>query len=377
MGSLRADRLGALLVGILALVVLAVGGGYVGTRATARVAAPAPVASVTPPTPIPTPTPTAVAPAPARPVAEPVVEVRPLTTLVVPDLLVTGTRTITAVQLAALRKIIGVTSLVPVSVGTIRLAGGPVTALGADPSTVRPVTPAPTAASDPLWRSVARGELMTTFATATAQHLRLGSAVPIGGRAVRLGSFADLRLPGIGALAGPQLARALRLVPQAGVILTAPSRDVRGLDADVRQILDQPAVAILRPFVPALSGRATLSKPLYEQAAVTCPGLPWTVLAAIGGIESDHGADTAVSPAGAEGPMQFLPATFAEYGVDADHDGQASIDDPADAVYSAARMLCHDGAGRGGAPLRGAIFAYNHAEWYVDAVLQLAAQYAA
>ena len=46
--------------------------------------------------------------------------------------------------------------------------------------------------------------------------------------------------------------------------------------------------------------------------------------------------------------MQFLPATFAEYAVDGDGDGKALIDDPADAVYTAARLLCSDGAGRGG-----------------------------
>jgi hypothetical protein len=53
---------------------------------------------------------------------------------------------------------------------------------------------------------------------------------------------------------------------------------------------------------------------LYQQAAPTCPGLDWTVLAAIGKIETDHGRDPVmVSSAGAVGPMQFEPSTFAEY----------------------------------------------------------------
>ncbi len=55
---------------------------------------------------------------------------------------------------------------------------------------------------------------------------------------------------------------------------------------------------------------------LYQEAAATCPGLPWTVLAAIGTVESDNGQSnlpgvhTGANAAGAEGPMQFLPATF-------------------------------------------------------------------
>ena len=55
---------------------------------------------------------------------------------------------------------------------------------------------------------------------------------------------------------------------------------------------------------------------LYQDAAATCPGLPWTVLAAIGTVESDNGQSTlagvhvGANPAGAEGPMQFEPSTF-------------------------------------------------------------------
>jgi hypothetical protein len=113
---------------------------------------------------------------------------------------------------------------------------------------------------------------------------------------------------------------------------------------------------------------------LYRAAAVTCPGLAWEVLAGIGRVETDHGRDVALSSAGAEGPMQFMPATWAEYGVDADGSGAADINDPADAVFGAARMLCADGAG-GAAGVPGAVFAYNHSVAYVSAVLGWAATY--
>jgi cell wall-associated NlpC family hydrolase len=118
---------------------------------------------------------------------------------------------------------------------------------------------------------------------------------------------------------------------------------------------------------------------LYESAAVTCPGLSWTVLAAIGTVESGNGTSalpgvhSGANAAGAEGPMQFEPATFAAYDEPVPAGGVAppSPYDPADAVYAAARMLCANGAS-GGADVAGAVFAYNHSSSYVTKVLSLA-----
>jgi len=123
---------------------------------------------------------------------------------------------------------------------------------------------------------------------------------------------------------------------------------------------------------------------LYQQAAPTCPSLSWTVLAAIGTIESGNGTSTApgvhsgANYAGAEGPMQFEPATFAEYANPVPPGGAnpPSPYDPTDAIYAAARLLCANGA-RNNTNLSGAIYAYNHADWYVTEVLNLAARYAA
>ncbi len=113
---------------------------------------------------------------------------------------------------------------------------------------------------------------------------------------------------------------------------------------------------------------------LYQRAAKTCPGLPWGVLAGIGQVETDNGRVKAVSSAGAMGPMQFMPATWAVYGVDGDGDGKADILNQVDAVYSAAHYLCASGGGKSD-KLYAAIFAYNHSDFYVNTVLGLAAQY--
>jgi hypothetical protein len=115
---------------------------------------------------------------------------------------------------------------------------------------------------------------------------------------------------------------------------------------------------------------------LYQRSATACPGLPWTVLAGVGGVESDHGRRATHSPVtGASGPMGLLPAVWARYATDANHDGTASVDDPADAVAAAAAALCADGAGAPG-NLSAALHGYNDADWFAVAVLADVARYA-
>jgi len=108
--------------------------------------------------------------------------------------------------------------------------------------------------------------------------------------------------------------------------------------------------------------------PIY-QAAGTEYGIRWEVLAAINEIETNYGRNLNVSSAGAEGWMQFMPATWKAYGVDGNKDGLADPYSPVDAIFSAARYLKAAGADR---DLRAAVWAYNHADWYVDSVLMRA-----
>jgi hypothetical protein len=110
--------------------------------------------------------------------------------------------------------------------------------------------------------------------------------------------------------------------------------------------------------------------PIYQAAGIEY-GVRWEVLAAINEIETDYGRNLNVSSAGALGWMQFMPASWEAYGVDGNRDGLKDPYNPVDAIFAAARYLKAAGAET---DLRAAIFAYNHADWYVDSVL-LRAQY--
>ncbi|WP_040698606.1 C40 family peptidase [Nocardia vinacea] len=123
---------------------------------------------------------------------------------------------------------------------------------------------------------------------------------------------------------------------------------------------------------------------LYQAAAGDCAGLDWSVLAAIGKIETDHGrsplpgVSSGENASGAAGPMQFLASTFesvtARHRLPAGGASPPSRYNPSDTVHAAAYYLCDSGAP---GDLRAAIFAYNHADWYVDQVLDQAARYRA
>src|SRR3954447_22291136 len=108
--------------------------------------------------------------------------------------------------------------------------------------------------------------------------------------------------------------------------------------------------------------------PVYQAAGIQY-GIRWEILAGINEIESDYGRNLNVSSAGALGWMQFMPGTWKMYGVDANKDGVRDPYSPVDAIFAAARYLKAAGAEK---DLRNAIFAYNHADWYVDSVLMRA-----
>ncbi len=105
-------------------------------------------------------------------------------------------------------------------------------------------------------------------------------------------------------------------------------------------------------------------RPLYRKAQQET-GTPWEYLAAVHLVETRMGRIRGTSTAGAQGPMQFLPSTFAQYGAGGD------INDPADAIMAAGRMLANNGAP---GDMAGALWSYNHSDRYVAAVSAYAEQ---
>jgi len=113
-------------------------------------------------------------------------------------------------------------------------------------------------------------------------------------------------------------------------------------------------------------------RPIW-QAAGNAYGIPWEVLGAINKVETNFGTNLGPSSAGAVGWMQFMPSTWARWGIDANGDGRADPNSPADAIFSAARYLVGCG---GQFDIARAVYCYNHASWYVNEVLGLASLYA-
>ena len=119
--------------------------------------------------------------------------------------------------------------------------------------------------------------------------------------------------------------------------------------------------------VPPCTSAAAL-KPTWV-AAARAFGLKWSVLAAITQIESGFGCNMGPSSAGAIGWTQFMPGTWKRWGMDADGDRHASPYNSVDAIFSTARYLRASGAPHS---YKRAIYAYNHAGWYVRDVLRRA-----
>jgi Transglycosylase SLT domain len=318
--------------------------------------------------------------------------------ITLPDLLIVAPKGLTAAQISKLGAIPGLRDMATFDGAQLTVGGAPVSVLGVNPSTLRSWVPLRAASDQAFWTALAAGEFVAQTPANTALQLKPGAQYQLAGGAtviVRYGLAADLGLTGVDVLVNETLSARLGLVRRVVGLISAPGVAIGTLQNEVTQILGAsgrievlrsqqvPATAPSSP-APSASTGATSTRPtsylqLFQASAADyCPGLSWTVLAAIAQIESADGQNDGPSSAGALGPMQFLPSTWAVWGIDAfGETGPPDVMDPYDAVPSAARMLCADGAAGGGTALSDAIFDYNHADWYVSEVLALAAQYAA
>ncbi|GII83554.1 hypothetical protein Ssi03_15440 [Sphaerisporangium siamense] len=318
-----------------------------------------------------------------------------------PHLIAIVRRALTPAALDGISALRDVRKVAVADAGAIRFSTATLNLLAVDPAEFRAWAPKAVAREPEVWDALARGEFVADSKIAASYLLKLGGEYATGGGSrLRVAAAAPLGLPGVDGLVGKETGRALGLLPGVAVLLhTARGKEsavvprVRKLLGAEAQVVPVGRAAAARPSASAApsppspplvaaAGSYRVGRPgsyleLYKIAAArVCPGLSWTVLAAIGQVESGHGRNNGPSSAGALGPMQFMPATWKAYGVDGDGDGTPDIWSPYDAVPSAARYLCANGAAQGGAKLRSAVYRYNHSWAYVDKVLRIADGYA-
>jgi Transglycosylase SLT domain len=313
------------------------------------------------------------------------------TGLIVPDVIASVPGGMTAADLARLRKLSGVRAVLAIDGAKITVNGRQLTVLAAAESALRPWTPPATANDAQVWSDFAAGDLITSAAADRAAGLAGGGQYPVTAATrtrLTVGAQAPVGISGVDGIVDAARGRQLGLVRNIAVLVNAPASSPLTLVSQVKTALGGNATVIrLVPAevstslpvdaAPSTGRPASYLQLFQESAARYCPGLSWTVLAAIGQIESADGQNVGPSTAGALGPMQFLPSTWQTWGIDGFGDtGAPNIMNPFDAVPSAARLLCADGAAAGGQGLRTAIFDYNHASWYVNEVLTLAGEYA-
>ena len=306
--------------------------------------------------------------------------------IILPDLAVIEPAGLSASQVTALQGISGVRNVLAVDGATITVQGRKVNVIGVDEQQFRSWTPVGTASDERLWTALASGGFISSTPMRHLLRLRGGSRYAltgISGVSLDYGGSGPLGIAGVDVVVSNQSSPALGLIHNVVALISAPGMGMGALTGDVSAAVGSGGrlVSLREPQLP-VGAPISRGKPsnyieLFQQsAALYCPGLSWTVLAAIGQIESGDGANNGPSSAGALGPMQFMPATWQAWGITAfGEPGPPNVMDPYDAVPSAARYLCASGAGTPSG-LQGAIFAYNHADWYVAEVLALAQQYA-
>jgi membrane-bound lytic murein transglycosylase B len=156
---------------------------------------------------------------------------------------------------------------------------------------------------------------------------------------------------------------------ETGAVLGALGRADRAqLEADIAAARELMVMTDPQPKLPdwriVTPPRPDELRRLYRKAQQET-GTPWQYLAAVHLVETRMGRIRGTSTAGAQGPMQFLPSTFDQYGAGGD------INDPGDAITAAGRMLANNGAP---GDMSGALWSYNHSDRYVAAVSDYAEQ---
>ena len=196
------------------------------------------------------------------------------------DLLVTATHRLSSADLRTIRQMRGVVATEQVDTGVVVLHGHRVATLGVTPASFRRWTPTPTRRSDPLWASIARGELSADFDLSRNLKVPLGSTQSVHGSSLRLGALAAMGLPGYDLTVSTDVGHQLGLTRGTALLVSAPSQDLVALRGRLAAATPVGvSVALLRADAPsAVPAGGFLSNAQIQavvQAATAQVGKPY------------------------------------------------------------------------------------------------------
>ena len=244
--------------------------------------------------------------------------------IILPDLLIVMPSGLTKAEIAGLHQINGVRNMITFDGAQIRVSGQPASVIGVNPEQFRSWVPLGTATDQQIWTRLAAGDFVASSQAAARLGLSAGRDYQLTGASSvrdRFAVSAQLGIAGIDLLVSQATSARLGLVHLVAALVSAPGMSVARLKAQVKIVLGASARVVdlrgSRPVTVATPAHITSYLQLFQASAATyCPQMSWTVLAAIGQIESADGQNMGPSSAGALGPMQFLPSTWAEWGID-------------------------------------------------------------
>jgi len=241
--------------------------------------------------------------------------------LIVPDLVAVVPAGITAAQVSAISGLAGVRAVLAVDGGQMLIGGRAASVLGVPPQAFRSWTPPATAAATGIWARLSTGQLVASPAAAGRLGLAAGRSYRVSAASpaqAPYGAAAELGIPGVDAIVSSGLAARLGLAANVAVLVNAPAADLATLMRQAKDILGPGGKVLnLVPVGTAASlpvddnvpaGHPANWLQLYQESAARyCPGLSWTVLAAIGEIESGGGANDGPATAGGSARCSSCP----------------------------------------------------------------------
>ncbi len=228
--------------------------------------------------------------------------------IILPDLLVVVPTGITDQQLTRLSKITGIRHMIAFDGAEIKAGNQAVNVIGVNPATFRSWVPLQTASNQAFWTALASGQFVAARSARGSLGLVRGASYQLTGsttRTVTFGAAASFGITGVDLLVNTRTSRQLGLVHRVAALISAPGDRLAALIAKVKHVLGSSSkIVSLRqqqqlPVTNVSSGQqpTTYLQLFQESAARYCPELSWTVLAAIGQIESADGTNNGPSPA--------------------------------------------------------------------------------